>query len=144
MINKLLYCFFTVFLFMQSLAAEPLDMEAVKQAAEQGDMLAQSQLASSYYLGQQPSGGRTEAASLFRKSATQGDLDSMVMLGVMSDLGSGMTQSLSIGTSWYQKAADLGHGPSKGVLSYYNDTERATKALSIGAQYAKKILKKRK
>ena len=145
MLKNLQNWIFTVFLMfsMQLSAAGQPDMDAIKQAAKQGDALAQSQLAAAHYLGLIELADRKQAAVLFRKAADQGDLDSMVMLAAMSDGGLGVNQSTADGTAWYSKAAGLGHEPSKGVLSYYTDNERALKALSIGAQYAKAILKKK-
>lgn len=143
--NTIRYVFLMFFFLISaqvSAAGQP-DLEAIKQAAEQGDAIAQSQLASAYYLGQGISEDRKQAAVLFNKAAVQGDLDSMVMLAAMNDAGLGVGRNLANGKSWYKKAADLGHEPSKGVLSYYTDQERPLKAMQIAAQYAKQILKKK-
>ncbi len=146
MIKNLPYLFFTIFLLfsMQLSAAEQADIKAIQESAEQGDAIAQSKLAASYYMGQDGiTPDRKLAAVWFKKAAEQGDLDSMVMLAAMHDGGLGVSQSTGDGTRWYKKAADLGHEPSKGVLSYYTLDERPLKAMQIAFQYAKAILKKK-
>ena len=145
MIKYIRHWFFLVSILysMQISAAGPIDIEAIKQASEQGDAVAQSKLASAYHLGQGVTANRKQAAVLYNKAAAQGDLDSMVMLAAMSDGGLGVSQSTSDGTAWYQKAANSGHEPSKGVLEYYTDQERPLKAMQIAYEYSKKILKKK-
>ena len=128
---------------MQLSAAGPVDFEAIKKAAEQGGAVAQSKLASAYYLGKGVTADRKQAAVWYNKAADQGDLDSMVMMAAMSDGGLGVSQSTSKGTTWYQKAANSGHEPSKGVLEYYTDQERPLKAMQIAYEYSKRILKKK-
>lgn len=142
--NKLHYSFLMLFLLIatQLQAAESFNINAIKQAAAQGNVLAQSKLASAYYLGQGILADRQQAAFFYNEAAEQGDLDSMVMLAAMSDGGLGVSQNSFKGATWYKKAANLGHEPAKGVLEYYSDQERPLRAMQIAAQYAKKILKK--
>ncbi len=49
------------------------------------------------------------AASLYRLSALEGDTDSMYQLGVLFQMGRGVSKDHSKAVEWYKKAAEQGH-----------------------------------
>lgn len=75
-----------------------------------------------------------DAIALYRKSASQGDLDGMFGLGVMIVSGEGTKKDVATGRSWIMKAAEAGHvlainsiaqGYLKGEMGY-TDADRDT------------------
>ncbi|KAG0259021.1 hypothetical protein DFQ27_004347 [Actinomortierella ambigua] len=80
-----------------------------RQAAEQGDALAQSKMAEMYDFGQgveKPDSGL--AAYFARKSANQGNPEAQFRLGLAYELGFRVPRSLDEARAWYRKAASQG------------------------------------
>ncbi len=79
-----------------------------RQAAEQGSVVAQINLAAMYYKGQGVSRDDAEAAKWYRKAADQGDAVAQNNIGFMYDNGRGVPQDYAQAAGWYRRAADQG------------------------------------
>jgi uncharacterized protein len=77
-------------------------------AADQGDALAQNNLASLYEHGLGVPTNFTRAAELYRKSADQGFAKAQTSLGRMYDLGLGVATNAVEANSWYLRATERG------------------------------------
>lgn len=56
------------------------------------------------------------AANWFQMAAEQGDSNAQFNLGVMYELGNGVTQDINRAIRWYHLAAQQGHVEAMGVL----------------------------
>ncbi len=84
------------------------DFDAVKKAAELGDVDAQAMLGVMYARGDGVPEDDTEAVRWYRKAAEQGDARAQAMLGVKYSSGEGVTQDNAEAVRWYRKAAEQG------------------------------------
>ena len=85
--------------------------EAVKwyrQAAEQGNVSAQSSLGYMYRTGDGVAKDSAEAVKWYRKAAEQGDASAQSSLGEMYGYGDGVTRDSTEAAKWYRKAAERG------------------------------------
>jgi uncharacterized protein len=93
-------------------AYERGDFEAAYAAwhplAEQGDIIAQYNIASMYDNGQGVAEDKSEAARWYRAAAEQGDVDAQFSLGFMYDYGEGVEQDYGEAVRWYRAAAEQG------------------------------------
>jgi TPR repeat protein len=87
------------------------------QAAESGDVSAQSALAFMYAKGDGTEPNDTEAFKWFTKAAEQGDAISQFNLGVMYAKGRCVEQDYHEAFSWYHKAAEQGDVNSQATVS---------------------------
>ncbi|ATG91281.1 tetratricopeptide repeat protein [Methylomonas koyamae] len=129
----------------------PALADNIKQAAEQGNALAQAKLASRFLLGRdgEPK-DEQQAAHWMEKAANQGLVDAQVALAAMYDRGLGVTSDRDKATQWYEKAAAQGHGTSlailgkndaaKGSVQFNYQAMRLSASRSIPGEYAKKFL----
>ena len=78
------------------------------QAAEQGSVVAQINLAAMYYKGQGVPQDDAEAAKWYRKAADQGDAVAQNNIGLMYDNGRGVPQDYGEAVKWYRRAAEQG------------------------------------
>ncbi|MFB3134408.1 MAG: tetratricopeptide repeat protein [Rhodospirillales bacterium] len=78
------------------------------QAAEQGSVVAQINLAAMYYKGQGVPRDDAEAAKWYRKAADQGDAVAQNNIGLMYDDGRGVPQDYGEAVKWYRLAAEHG------------------------------------
>ena len=95
-----------------------------EDAAQAGNVSAQSMLGYMYFAGQGVPTDRNTARSWFEKAADAGDSLSMTNLGVLYELGSGVPRDYQLARSWYEKAVAVGSAPAMsnlGVL-YQNGT----------------------
>ena len=126
----------------------------VQQLAEQGDALAQAQLASLYLLGRDGyEVNEKEASNWMMKAAEQGLLEAEVVVAAMYDSGLGLPHDVNKATRWYEKAAAKGHGASlailgrnqaaKGSVAFSYKTMRLKAAKQIPTEYAKRFLLKK-
>ena len=79
-----------------------------RQAAEQGSVVAQVNLAAMYYQGQGVPRDDAEAAKWYRKAADQGDAVAQNNIGLMYDNGRGVPQDYGEAVKWYRRAAEQG------------------------------------
>ena len=78
------------------------------QAAEQGSVVAQINLAAMYYKGHGVPRDDAEAAKWYRKAADQGDAVAQNNIGLMYDDGRGVPQDYAEAVKWYRRAAEQG------------------------------------
>jgi TPR repeat protein len=99
-----------------------------RQAADQGDAAAQSNLGLLYSNGTGVKQSDTEAVKLFRLAADQGNASAQASLGFMYDLGRGVTQSDTEALKWYRKSADQGDPSAQNDLgTMYEDGQGVPK-----------------
>ena len=94
------------------------DVEAVVQAAEQGDAKAQNDLGLMYLEGRGVTQDETEAANWFRKAAEQGYVDAQHKLGWMYEWGQGVLEDRAEAATWYRKAAEQGDAVAQYKLGW--------------------------
>ena len=147
--SKILYL--CLLMFMSAEAAAETMADAVKQAAAQGDALAQAKMASLYLLGREGvEKDEVQAAVWMEKAANHGLVEAEVAIAAMYDRGMGVTADRDKATAWYQKAAAQGHGTSlailgkneaaKGSVQFNYQALRLNAAKSIPLEYAKRFL----
>lgn len=144
-------------------AEQQVTYEDIKQAAEQGDALAQAQYGSIYFLGEnfqlQPnarfktkqkfkaiayllkgvSKDDDKAAEWILRSAKQGYVDAEVFIAALYDRGMGVKQSEQQATEFYKKASAHGNEMATAVLGpYARSRMRASK--DVPTEYSLKIL----
>ena len=99
--------------------AESLDITALRQKAEGGDVSAQVELGQRYTFAK---GGvaldYAQARAWFEKAADKGNTTAEQMLGNVYEYGWGVTQDFVRARSWFQKAADQGFAPAQNSLGY--------------------------
>ena len=69
-------------------------------------------------------GDSTLAARLYRPLAETGDSNAQLQLGVMYDVGQGVTQNYEESVKWYRLAAEQGHAGAQyslGLKYYYGE-----------------------
>lgn len=124
---------------------------AIREAAEQGNAMAQAKLASLYLLGRDGvEKDEKLAAEWMEKAANQGIVDAQVVMGAFYDRGLGVVGDRDKATQWYEKAAAKGHGTSlailgrndaaQGSVQFNYQAMRLSAARSIPTEYAKKFL----
>src|SRR5216683_5533443 len=97
--------------------------EAVKwylwylKAAEQGEVLAQTNLARMYDRGEGVREDQTEAVKWYRKAAELGDSSAQYNLGVMIGTGAGAQRDIVEGYAWVSIAAAAGDADAKQLLT---------------------------
>jgi uncharacterized protein len=99
--------------------------EAVKwfrKAAEQGDAIAQYNLALMYRDGEGVTQDDAEAVKWFRKAAEQGVANAQYNLALRYDKGKGVTQDYAEAAKWFRKAAKQGNASAQSNLGvmYFN------------------------
>lgn len=98
------------------------EIEAYRNAAEQGNVVAQRKLAAIFYNGQDVPIDFKKAAEWYLKAAKQDDAVAQFNLGVMYTNGQGIPQSYKKAAEWYRKSAEQGNEDSQNNLGvmYYN------------------------
>ena len=94
--------------FQPGLAETQLDIEEIRQAAEQGEAKAQYNLGVMYAKGEGVPEDDREAVKWFRLAAEQGDAMAQHNLGVMYDKGEGVPKDDREAVRWYRMAAEQG------------------------------------
>ncbi len=91
--------------------------DEIKQAAKQGDALAQAKFASLLILGRNGvERDPKRAAQWMTKAAKQGLVEAQVVMAAMYDMGFGVSGDKKTATQWYEKAAKQGHGTAMAIL----------------------------
>lgn len=87
-----------------------------RQAAQQGQAIAQSLLAGCYLYGKGIAKDEAQAVAWFRKPAEQGLALGQFGLGVMYAEGKGIAKDETQAVAWYRKAAEQGYAPAQEAL----------------------------
>ena len=82
------------------------EFEQTKELAEQGDAIAQYNLALMYDNGDGVEQNDAEAFRWYKKAAEQGHAIAQFNLGVMYDEGQGVNQDYAEAVRWYSKVAE--------------------------------------
>ena len=126
----------------------------IQQIAEKNDALGQAKMASLYLLGREGIDKNDKlAAEWMLKAAKQGLVEAQVVMAAMYDRGLGVKHNVKTADSWYEKAANQGHGASLAILGR-NDVAKGGiafdyKKMRLGAsrqipnEYAKRFLRKK-
>lgn len=96
------------------LAAARID--AIRQAAEQGDAQAQFDLGHMTARGEGVTGDKAEGARWLRKAGEQGHVDAQFLLAGLYLMGDGVAQSAPEGVEWLDRAASQGHADAQYLL----------------------------
>ena len=144
MINRVsLFTFSLVLSLTISLAqAQTSEIDSLRQAAEQGNFVAQHLLGVAYDNGDGVPKDYIKAANWFRKSAEQGYADAQFMLGYAYYRGEVVLQDRKEAIKWWRQAAEQGHAGAQAKLgSIYRhgegvpqDHTEAVKWLRKGAE----------
>ena len=92
------------------------DTQAWLKAAESGNVEAQAQVASMYYLGQGLPRDVISAAHWYRKAAQGGAPKAQTVLGIMYESGEGVPRDAREAARWFLKAAEQGDADAQGYL----------------------------
>jgi len=109
--------------------ADERQLAIVRDQAEKGDALAQSQLADAYFVGIRglPK-NEVEAVKWLRKAAAQNDANAQYNLGICYANGQGVTNDPAEALMWIRKAAERNHALAQFILGEkYRDGEGVTK-----------------
>ncbi len=82
---------------------------AVRQAAEQGQAWAQTDLGAMYERGWMVQRNPTVASVWYRRAAEQGDVGGRYRLALLLDRGEGVDRDRASARSWFERAAGQGH-----------------------------------
>ena len=91
--------------------------DGLRERAEQGDAVAQSDLGRRYYAGQGVPQDDAEAARWTRLAAEQGYAPAQYSLGLLYFRGRGVPGDDAAAARWYRAAAEQGHPPAQAGLS---------------------------
>jgi len=111
-------------LFLSSAAYGQTDFEETKLLAEQGDVIAQSNLGYMYHSGRGVPRSYIEAITWYRLAAEQGSAHAQFNLGVMYANGVGVPENDAEAVTWYRLAAEQGYAYAQNNLGlmYFNGT----------------------
>ena len=88
-----------------------------RRSAEQGNAIAQRQLAIAYINGEGVQRNANEAVKWYRAAAEQGDVIAQIGLGVSYYRGDGVLQDSAEAAKWYERAAAYGDQNAQGRLA---------------------------
>jgi TPR repeat protein len=104
------------YFYGQAAAQDPrLANQWLSKAADQGDVLAQYQLAVNHSA-QDTQPDATEAVKWFTKAAQQGHTEAQFRLGTHYLIGIGVAQDGNAAAQWFRKAADQNHAEAQWAL----------------------------
>ena len=114
-------------------------MDLYTQAAEQGYIPAQTELATIYERGYIVPQDRLKALEWYMKAAEQGDIFSQIQIGKIYRYGSGVPTDLAEAEKWYTKAAEQGSAPAQYELAqmYYYIAGETDDSIKAQEWYAK-------
>ena len=101
-------------------AAAKSSERAKREAAAQGDMLAQYNLGVMYWDGEGVQQDYRTAVKWLRKAAEQDDANAQYLMGRACEEGWGIAKDLYEAVQWYRKAADQGNADAKQNLERFN------------------------
>ena len=104
--------------------SEPGVIEMLTAAAEQGDAIAQHDLATRYLHGNTVVQDFDLALKWLERAASQGMALAQYRLGVIYDDGTGVKADPNRAAMWYTRAASQGHSASQHALDQLNDAGR--------------------
>jgi len=100
------------------------DLATTQRAANQGDAVAQYNLAVMYDKGEHLPQNDAKAVHWYRKASEQGHAMAQTNLGIMYTTGQGVPKDYFIAAQWFQKAARSGVDRAQynlGIMHYYGD-----------------------
>ena len=106
-----------VLLVVLPLFAEQLP-PGLREQAEQGDAVAQTELGSRYYAGRGVPQDDAEATRWIRMAAEQGHAPAQYDLGLLYFRSRGVRGDDTAAAAWYRRAAEQGYAPAQGGLGY--------------------------
>lgn len=132
-------------------AEQQSPQDDIQKSAMQGNAEAQAKLGAMYLLGRNGVEiDEQKAAEWMLKSANQGFIEAQVIMAALYDSGIGVQNDFKKATSWYEKAAAKGHGPSlailgknaapKGSVAFNYQAMRLSASKQIPKEYANRIL----
>lgn len=93
-----------------------INIQALKEKAEQGDAVAQNKLGEAYEYGKGVDQDLREAAYWYKKAAGKGLAEAQFNLGVLYGAGEGVPQSFDKAVELLEKASRQGHQKAKITL----------------------------
>jgi hypothetical protein len=90
----------------------------LREQAEQGDAVAQTELGSRYYSGRGVPEDDAEATRWIRMAAEQGHAPAQYDLGLLYFRSRGVRGDDTAAAAWYRRAAEQGYAPAQGGLGY--------------------------
>jgi len=96
---------------------DPALLSSTRQAAEEGDPLAQNRLGAWHEHGSYVEHDMAQAAAWYRLAADNGNAIAQNNLGVLYSRGVGVPRSSVKAAYWYEKAAEQGHGWAQANLA---------------------------
>ncbi len=102
---------------MQRAGAQPMP-QALHTRAEQGEVIAQTELASRYYDGRGVEQDYGEAVRWMQRAASQAHAPAEYNLGLMYFRGRGVSPDDAQAAKWYLRAAEQGFAPAQAALGY--------------------------
>lgn len=93
-------------------------LKQIKALAEQGNVIAQSEIGTIYALGEEVVQDYAQAAYWRRKAAEQGNAVAQRNLGTMYAIGQGVPQDYAQAIMWIRKAADQGDADAQSKLAH--------------------------
>ena len=117
------YSFYEAVKLSDAKACIGKEMENLRRLAEQGDILAQYNLALMYYEDKGVEQNFEEAFQWIKKAANQGYAKAQYNLALMYYEGEGVEQNFEEAFQWIKKAAEQGYVPAQSQLAlmYYED-----------------------
>lgn len=115
------------------------EIQLLINKAEQGDPLAQYNLAEKYYDGEGVCQDTLQAVYWYKKAAAQGNLDAQYSLGWCYKNGEGVSTNFYLANEWLKKAAERGHAKAQNCLGHsYNDGEGVSKDIRMAMYWWEK------
>ena len=119
-----------------------LDIEALLEAADQGDDEAMFALGVAYDFGEGVEQDHAKAVEWYLQASELGNIDAMYNLAVSYQIGEGVEADTEEAFDWFLKAAEGGHPDAMGIVAraYSNgdpveqDDEKAAEWLAKGAE----------
>ena len=96
---------FIAALFLLAACSNPLGIDALHQAAGQGDVQAQMKLADRYFIGDGVPHDKAQSAFWFRKAAAQGQQYGFYRLGQAYEFGHGVVPDIHLAAENYRQSA---------------------------------------
>jgi TPR repeat protein len=109
-------------------------MQWHRQAADQGNAVAQTYVGFLFEKGLGIAADPAEASSWYRKAASQGHAPAQKNLGNLYEQGSGAPQDYAEALSWYRKAAEQGNAGAQTNIGYLYE-----KGLGVPQNYAEAL-----
>ena len=91
-------------------------LEALKEAAWSGDVIAQFELGNRFYLGSYVEKSFSKAFEMFYMAALQGSAESQFNVGVMYELGQGTLKDDVLAAHWFRQSANQGNTQAESNL----------------------------